>query len=116
MTALAVTTMASLSAAHPGEKHHLQDVKRQVDTMHSMASHAKRSLDACSSTLKHRELMQRSEERRSQIVQNLRRKRGIEDSRFRTFFPRQETLLTQRRAAEIPPRLGNSRSVRGSQP
>lgn len=82
MTALVASSMTSLSAAHPGEKHHLQDVKRQVDAMHMIAGQAKRSLDACSSTLKHRELMQRSEERRNQIVQNLRRKRGIEDSMF----------------------------------
>lgn len=75
--ALAATSLVGLATAHPGEKHDLAKVKREIDARGLRAAAAKRSLNQCQSTLKHRQLMQRSVERRAKTLNELREKRGI---------------------------------------
>ncbi|KAF2108121.1 putative GPI anchored dioxygenase [Lophiotrema nucula] len=74
---LAASSLAGLVASHPGEKHDMAHVKREIDVRQMRAAAAKRSLGQCQSNLKHRQLMQRSVERRSKNLQTLREKRGI---------------------------------------
>ena len=76
-SALAATSLLSLTAAHPGEKHDHAHIKRQIDARQLRAAAAKRSLGACEGSLKHRDLMARSVQRRADALQNLRKKRGI---------------------------------------
>ncbi|KAK7179137.1 hypothetical protein DPSP01_012212 [Paraphaeosphaeria sporulosa] len=76
-SALAATSLLSLAAAHPGEKHDHAHIKRQIDARQLRAAAAKRSLGACESSLKHRDLMARSVQRRANALQSLREKRGI---------------------------------------
>ncbi|KAF2801225.1 aromatic compound dioxygenase [Melanomma pulvis-pyrius CBS 109.77] len=75
--AIAVSSLASFAVAHPGEKHDMDHVKRQIDARQLRAAAAKRSLSNCQNNLKHRELMQRSVQRRAQALNALREKRGI---------------------------------------
>jgi len=80
-------SMISSVIAHPGEHHDADDLKRQIAARQQMASAAKRSLSACASTLRHRQLNTRSVSRRANIARDLREKRGITSSEFqiRTF-------------------------------
>jgi hypothetical protein len=82
--AAAVTAfcLASSSAAHPGEHHDHHAIKREVIARDAMASAAKRSLDSCSGTLKHRQLAARSIARRSETARQLRAARNIQSSKF----------------------------------
>jgi hypothetical protein len=66
--------------AHPGEKHDLVQVKRQIDARGLRAAAAKRSLSSCQNSLQHRDLMQRSMARRAYALNELREKRGIATS------------------------------------
>ena len=66
--------------AHPGEKHDMAHVRRQIDARQMRAVAAKRSLSSCQDSLQHRSLMQRSHARRSEALNALRRKRGINGS------------------------------------
>ncbi|KAF2848267.1 aromatic compound dioxygenase [Plenodomus tracheiphilus IPT5] len=79
-TAVAAVSLIGGVVAHPGEKHDLAHVKREVDAQQLRASAAKRSLDRCQDSLHHRSLMQRSHTRRSETLSALRRKRGINGS------------------------------------
>ncbi|KAH7366617.1 Intradiol ring-cleavage dioxygenase [Pyrenochaeta sp. MPI-SDFR-AT-0127] len=75
--AAAATSLISTVVAHPGEKHDLLKVKRQIDVRGMRAAAAKRSLSNCQDSLKHRALMQRSMTRRANALNELREKRGI---------------------------------------
>lgn len=75
--AIAAACLAAPAIAHPGEKHDPHVLKREIHTRDAMASHAKRSLGGCESSLHARELNRRSIARRSRTVQQLRQKRGI---------------------------------------
>lgn len=74
--------LSALVVAHPGEKYNLKEVARQVKARDFMAAAAKRSLDSCSSSLKHRDLAARSVARRSAVAKDLREKRGISTSKI----------------------------------
>ncbi|KAH6712684.1 Intradiol ring-cleavage dioxygenase [Leptodontidium sp. MPI-SDFR-AT-0119] len=74
---VAAVCIASTVVAHPGEHHDHAEIKRQVKARDQMASAAKRSLDTCSSSLKHRELNARSLARRAEVVRDIRQKRSI---------------------------------------
>ncbi|KAJ4357797.1 uncharacterized protein N0V89_002373 [Didymosphaeria variabile] len=76
-SALAAASLLSLAAAHPGEKHDHVHIKRQIDARQLRAAAAKRSLGACENSLKHRDLMARSVQRRANALDSLREKRGI---------------------------------------
>lgn len=84
-SALAATSLLSLAAAHPGEKHDHAHIKRQIDARQLRAAAAKRSLSACENSLKHRDLMVRSVQRRANALQSLREKRSISVSKFHSF-------------------------------
>ncbi|KAJ8062692.1 hypothetical protein OCU04_009214 [Sclerotinia nivalis] len=63
--------------AHPGEHHDHHAIKREIIARDQMASAAKRSLDSCSGSLKHRQLTARSIARRAEAARSLRAKRDI---------------------------------------
>ena len=75
--AIAASSLIGGAVAHPGEKHGMAHVKRQIDVRQLRAAAAKRSLDSCQDSLEHRSLMQRSHARRSEALSALRQKRGI---------------------------------------
>ncbi|KAF2709418.1 aromatic compound dioxygenase [Pleomassaria siparia CBS 279.74] len=75
--AVAVSSLAGFAAAHPGEKHDMEHVKRQIHVRQLRAADAKRALANCQGSLKHRQLMQRAVQRRSKALSQLREKRGI---------------------------------------
>lgn len=79
--AVAASSLLGFASAHPGEKHDMSHVKRQIDARQLRAAAAKRSLSNCQNSLKHRELMQRSMARRAQALNDLREKRGIKVSK-----------------------------------
>lgn len=78
--ASAITLAACLGSAvaHPGEHHDHEDIQRQVRVRDRMASTAKRSIDSCSNSLKHREVSSRSLARRAAIAKELRQRRNIQ--------------------------------------
>lgn len=82
LTAAAASSFISLPIAHPGEKHDAAHLRREITARNHWAAVGKRSLGNCAGSLKHRQLMQRSVERRAQKLQALREKRGIETCRF----------------------------------
>ena len=75
--AIAASSLIGGTVAHPGEKHDMAHIKRQIDVRQLRAAAAKRSLDSCQDSLEHRSLMQRSHARRSEALSALRQKRGI---------------------------------------
>lgn len=77
---VAASSLLGMVAAHPGEKHDMSHVKRQIDARQLRAAAAKRSLGQCQNSLKHRDLMGRSMARRAQVLNELRQKRGIQVS------------------------------------
>lgn len=81
---VAAVCIASTVVAHPGEHHDHAEIKRQVKARDQMASAAKRSLDTCSSSLKHRELNARSLARRAEVVRDIRQKRSITTSKYQS--------------------------------
>jgi len=76
-SAMAAACLAGSSIAHPGEHHDHQAIKREIVTRDQMASVAKRSLDTCSNSLKHREVAARSVARRAAAAKELRQRRNI---------------------------------------
>jgi hypothetical protein len=78
--AVAAACLASSVLAHPGEHHDHAAIKREVKARDQMASAAKRSLDTCSNSLKHRELSARNVARRAEVARDLRQKRNIHSS------------------------------------
>jgi hypothetical protein len=84
--ATVATSLVSTVYAHPGEKHDLVQVKRQIDVRGLRAAAAKRSLSICQNSLQHRDLMQRSMIRRSNTLHDIREKRGIATSMIPTFL------------------------------
>ena len=76
-SAAAATSLFGTIIAHPGETHDHAKIKREIEARGLRAAAAKRSLAGCQDTLKHRSLMQRSEERRANTLDELRRKRII---------------------------------------
>ena len=81
-SAVVAIYLAGSAIAHPGEHHDHHSLKRQVRARDQMASAAKRSIDSCSNSLKHRELNARSVARRAEVARDLRQKRNIKASRF----------------------------------
>ncbi|PSN68623.1 aromatic compound dioxygenase [Corynespora cassiicola Philippines] len=77
---MAAGSLVGLVAAHPGEKHDMALLKRQIDARQLRAAAAKRSLSQCQDTLRHRDLMLRSMQRRAKALHSLRGKRGINAS------------------------------------
>jgi hypothetical protein len=90
--AIAVSSLAGFAVAHPGEHHDMNHVKRQIDARGLRAAAAKRSLSNCQNNLKHRELMQRSVQRRAQALNTLREKRGINGSKLFTLYHKHHYL------------------------
>lgn len=75
--ALATASFLSSVIAHPGESHDHARVRRDIRKRDVLAATAKRSLEACSNTLKARQLDDRAITRRSAKLADLRVKRGI---------------------------------------
>lgn len=86
-SAAAATSLFSTVLAHPGEAHDHAKIKREIEARGLRAAAAKRSLAGCQDTLKHRSLMQRSEERRANTMDELRRKHGITASMLSSNVP-----------------------------
>ena len=80
-SAVAAVCLAGSAVAHPGEHHDAAAVKREVKARDQMASAAKRSLDTCSNSLKHREVAARSVKRRAEVARELRQRRNIQTSK-----------------------------------
>lgn len=76
-SAVVASSLIGSAVAHPGEKHDMTHVKRQIDIRQLRAVAAKRSLENCQDSLQHRSLMQRSHTRRSEALSALRQKRSI---------------------------------------
>lgn len=83
--AVTASSLLGMVAGHPGEKHDLAKVKREIDARGLRAAAAKRSLANCENTLKHRQLEQRSHARRAKALNELREKRGITVSTYYSF-------------------------------
>jgi len=104
-SAAAATFLFSTIIAHPGETHDHAKIKREIEARGLRAAAARRSLAGCQDTIQYRSLMQRSEERRANTLDELRRKRGITASmlspNFSTLFP---TTIAKSayRAQEVP--------------
>lgn len=80
-SAVTAACLAASAVAHPGEHHDHMAVKRQVRERDQMASAAKRSIDSCSGSLKHRQVAARSVARRAQVARDLRQQRNIKSSK-----------------------------------
>lgn len=80
-SAVAAACLVGSTVAHPGEHHDHQAVKRQVRERDQMASAARRSIDSCSNSLKHRDVAARSVARRAQAARDLRQQRNIQSSK-----------------------------------
>jgi hypothetical protein len=78
---VAAACLASSVIAHPGGHHDHAAVKREIVARNQMASAAKRSIDSCSNSLKHRELNARSIARREETLHSIRKARGITSSK-----------------------------------
>lgn len=81
-SAVAAACIVGSAVAHPGEHHDHAQVKREIRARDQMAAAAKRSLDTCSGSLKHREVAARSVKRRAEAVREARQKRNIQASKF----------------------------------
>lgn len=79
--AVATACLVSSTFAHLGEHHDLQAIKREIKVRNQIASAAKRSLDTCSNSLKHREVAARSVKRRAEVARDLRQRRNIQTSK-----------------------------------
>ncbi|ETS75766.1 hypothetical protein PFICI_12710 [Pestalotiopsis fici W106-1] len=76
-SALVVLSISCLGAAHPGEHHDHEKVKREAEAHHVAQQHMARALEACSSSASFQALKQRSIERRTALAHTLRKKRDI---------------------------------------
>jgi hypothetical protein len=79
--AVVAVCLATSAGAHPGEHHDHKAIKREIQARNQMATAAKRSIDSCSNSLKHRELNARSISRRAETARALRQARGIKSSK-----------------------------------
>lgn len=114
-TAVAAVCLASSVLAHPGEHHDHAAVKREVVARNQMASAAKRSIDSCSNSLKHRELNARSIARREETLHSIRKARGIKSSKCPPLdLLKQKRSLRPDRAPKVPSRPRNPRDLRSS--
>ncbi|KAF8858221.1 aromatic compound dioxygenase [Acephala macrosclerotiorum] len=77
ITSLATASLIGTTLAHPGETHSRTQVRRDILKRDALAAKAKRGLDACSNTLKARQLDERAITRRSAKADKLRAERGI---------------------------------------
>ncbi|PYH75805.1 aromatic compound dioxygenase [Aspergillus uvarum CBS 121591] len=68
---------ATLAFAHPGEKHDMKAVKREIHLRDALAARAQQGVNACSSSQAAQQVQQRSVARRAQTANELRSKRGI---------------------------------------
>ncbi|KAI1142130.1 aromatic compound dioxygenase [Hypoxylon sp. FL0543] len=75
---LALTALASYVAAHPGEKHDPQQIKRELIARDYAAQVGARSLASCSGSVSAQALKARSIKRRANAVKNIRQTRGIQ--------------------------------------
>ncbi|RDW82958.1 aromatic compound dioxygenase [Coleophoma crateriformis] len=75
--AVAAVCFAGSAIAHPGEHHDHSAIKREVKARDQFAAAGKRSLNACSNSLKAREFNARSVARRAERARSLRERRGI---------------------------------------
>jgi hypothetical protein len=83
-SAVVLATCLGSAIAHPGEHHDHHAIKRQVKARDQMASAAKRSIDSCSNSLKHREVSARSVARRAAVAKALRQRRNIQSREHKT--------------------------------
>ncbi|KAJ5288651.1 Intradiol ring-cleavage dioxygenase [Penicillium angulare] len=72
-----ISFLVAHALCHPGEVHDATTVKNDIDARGLMAAAARRSLDACSTSIEARDLHTRSISRRANAVQKLRQERGI---------------------------------------
>lgn len=91
---IVVSYLTGPAIAHPWEHHDHENIKRQVQIRDQMASMAKRSLDTCSSSLKHRELAARSISRRAAVAQELRQRRNIQNRKSNLFLHLRNTYIS----------------------
>lgn len=78
---VAAACLVAVSSAHPGEHHDHDMIKRTIAAREHHAHNAKRSLNGCAGSLKHRDLSARSIARRAETARKLRAKRGISSSK-----------------------------------
>lgn len=90
----AAACFASTVLGHSGEHHDHQAIKREVKLRNQMASAAKRSIDSCSGSLKHREVSARSVKRRAAVARDIRQKRNIKACKSMAHFYLNQTTLT----------------------
>lgn len=100
---LSAACLFDLVAAHPGEHHDHHAIKHQIQVRDRMASSAKRAIDGCSDSLKHRELSARSVARRAAIARDLRQKRGITACTSIHALVQIYTNASSSSAQEVPP-------------
>lgn len=72
-----LAAFAGFVAAHPGEKHDADHMKREIVARDNAARVAARSLAACGNSASALALKRRSIQRRAEAVKSLRQKRNI---------------------------------------
>ncbi|KAI4600779.1 hypothetical protein KJ359_012941 [Pestalotiopsis sp. 9143b] len=77
---VAVAALAGFAAAHPGEKHDEQKMKREIVARDNHARNGARSLAKCGDADFAKALKTRSVQRRAERVQNLRKDLGIKSA------------------------------------
>lgn len=75
--------LVGLAAAHPGESHDVEHMKRELVARDYAAKSSARSLSLCARSDHALKLEQRSIQRRMNKVQDLRRERGVTAGEFR---------------------------------
>lgn len=75
-----VLAATSVVTAHPGEVHDMATVRSEIELRNSLATMHKRSLAACSNSLKARALNERSIARRAEKAKTLRAARGLAET------------------------------------
>jgi protocatechuate 3,4-dioxygenase beta subunit len=76
-TTVVVAALAGFAAAHPGEKHDVHHMKREILARDNAARLGARSLAACGNSAHAQALKTRSIQRRADTVKSIREKRGI---------------------------------------
>jgi hypothetical protein len=80
VAALATASIIGSAVAHPGETYTRTQIRRDIMKRDALAPEAKRGLEACSNTLKARQLDERAIARRSAKADKLRAARGASTS------------------------------------
>lgn len=70
-------TAATLALAHPGEKHDLAVLKREIRARDAQAVRAKQALNTCSNSNAAVQLNKRNIARRARTTRELRKEKGI---------------------------------------